>query len=65
MYTPPTNRQISTDRYMSEPELRAYLDYSASSIRRFRKKGLPCMGTGRLRRYHLGNVLQWLSSEHT
>jgi len=50
-----------TDRYLSEPELRSYLGYSPSTIRRLRKKGLPCVGTARLRRYHLGTVLQWLS----
>lgn len=56
------NREI--DRYLSEPDLRTYLAYSPSTLRRLRKKGLPCVGTDRLRRYHLGTVLQWLS-EHT
>lgn len=65
MNTLPTNRQITTDRYVSEPELRAYLGYSPSTVRRFREKGLPSVGTGRLRRYHIDSVLQWLSSEHT
>lgn len=64
MFKDPTNRQVSTDRYLSEPELRTYLDYSASTIRRLRTKGLPCFGQDRLRRYHLGAVLQWLT-EHT
>lgn len=52
-----------TDRYMSEPELRTYLGYSASTIRRFREKGMPCIGKDRLRRYHIGSVLQWLSEK--
>lgn len=52
---------INTDRYLSEPELRAYLGYSRSTIRRFRRKGLPCVGKDRLRRYHIATVLQWLS----
>jgi predicted DNA-binding transcriptional regulator AlpA len=56
------NRQ--TDRYLSEPILRTYLGYSPSTIRRLRRKGLPSVGTDRLRRYHLGAVLQWLE-EHT
>jgi phage terminase Nu1 subunit (DNA packaging protein) len=56
-------RQISEDRWVSEPELRYCLDYSSSTIRRLRKRGLPCVGRDRLRRYHLGTVLQWLS-EH-
>lgn len=54
----------TTDRYLSEPELRTYLGYSPSTIRRLRRKGLPCVGEGRLRRYHVGTVIQYLS-EHT
>lgn len=50
-----------TDRYLSEPELRSYLGYSPSTIRRLRHKGLPSIGQDRLRRYHIGIVLQWLS----
>jgi hypothetical protein len=61
IYTQPTNRQVSTDRYMSEPELRTYLGYSPSTMSRLRNKGLPCVGTGRLRRYHVSTVLQWLA----
>jgi len=52
-----------TDRYLSEPELRTYLGYSPSTIRRLRKKGLPCIGQDRLRRYHLGTVLEWLAEQ--
>lgn len=52
-----------TDRYISEPELRAYLGYSPSTIHRLRNKGLPSVGKGRLRRFHIASVIQWLS-EH-
>ena len=51
MYTQPTNRQISIDRYVSQPELCKYLNYSTSTIRRYRHLGMPCLGPGRLRRY--------------
>lgn len=51
----------TTDRYLSEPDLARHLGYSPSTVRRLRKKGLPCVGKDRLRRYHLGTVLKWLS----
>ena len=53
----------STDVWIREPQLRAYLQVSASTIRRLRARGLPSLGSDRLRRYHLETVLQWLS-EH-
>jgi len=53
----------SADRWVSEPELRQYLDYSESTIRRLRKRGLPSICSDRLRRYHVETVIQWLS-EH-
>jgi hypothetical protein len=56
-------RQTTEDMWLSEPELRCCLNYSSSTIRRLRKRGLPCVGSDRLRRYHLGTVLQWLA-EH-
>jgi biotin operon repressor len=52
---------IQTDRYMSEPDLAKHLSCSPSTVRRLRKKGLPCVGKDRLRRYHLGTVLKWLN----
>jgi phage terminase Nu1 subunit (DNA packaging protein) len=55
--------QTTEDRWLSEPELRAYLSYSASTIQRLRKRGLPCVGSDRLRRYHLATVMKWLA-EH-
>lgn len=57
--SPPT---IPTeDRWVSQPELRRLLAYSATTVRRFRQRGLPCVGQNRLRRYHLPTVLHWLS----
>jgi phage terminase Nu1 subunit (DNA packaging protein) len=56
-------RQISEDIWLSQPELRGYLGYSTSTMQRLRKRGLPCVGSDRLRRYHLATVLKWLA-EH-
>ena len=61
MFKAPTDRQLTTDRYVSQPELCKYLNYSTSTIRRYRRRGMPCGGSDRLRRYHIGTVLQWLS----
>jgi len=52
-----------TDVWIREPQLRAYLQVSASTIRRLRARGLPSLGKDRLRRYHLETVLQWLSEQ--
>jgi hypothetical protein len=52
---------MTEDIWLSEPELRQRLRYSRSTITRLRKRGLPCVGHDRLRRYHLPTVLQWLS----
>lgn len=62
----PSNSVISvvTDTWVGEPQLRKYLHMSASTIRRLRNRGLPCIGRDRLRRYHLSTVLQWLE-KHT
>jgi len=51
------------DVWVTEPELRRRLGYSPSTIRRLRKRGMPCVGRDRLRRYHWPTVLQWLA-EH-
>ena len=51
------------DEWLSEPELRQRLHYSKSTITRFRKRGMPYVGTGRLRRYPWAEVRSWLS-EH-
>ena len=51
----------NTDVWIRELQLRAYLQVSASTIRRLRARGLPSLGSDRLRRYHLETVLQWLS----
>jgi len=53
----------STDVWIREPQLRAYLQVCVSTIRRLRTRGLPSLGKDRLRRYHLETVLQWLA-EH-
>jgi hypothetical protein len=59
------NTMISTvtDTWVGEPRLREFLSMSSSTIRRLRKRGLPSVGSDRLRRYNVGIVLQWLS-EH-
>jgi len=51
----------ATDAWVSEPRLREFLQMSSSTIRRLRKRGLPCVGSDRLRRYHLETVLRWLA----
>lgn len=51
---------FDADRWLSEPQLQVYLNFSKSTVRRLRQKGLPCLGRDRLRRYHLSTVLQWL-----
>jgi len=63
MSTSTTAHGIAEDRYLSEPRLAAYLGYSSSTMKRLRARGLPCVGQGRLRRYHLPTVMQWLA-EH-
>jgi biotin operon repressor len=54
-------RAANADAWLSEPELRDRLGYSPSTIRRLRARGLPHVGSDRLRRYHLPTVLKWLS----
>jgi len=49
------------DEWLSEPELRKRLHYSKSTITRFRKRGMPCIGSDRRRRYHWPSVLAWLA----
>ena len=56
-------RASVTDAWVREPQLRDYLQMSASTIRRLRARGLPSVGKDRLRRYHLDTVLRWLA-EH-
>jgi len=52
---------IQTDRYLSEPDLRIYLDYSPSTIRRLRKRGYPVSAKTDSGGITLASVLQWLS----
>jgi len=48
------------DEWFKEPELRILLMISRDTFRRWRKRGLPCLGAGRLRRYHWPTLLAWL-----
>lgn len=48
------------DVWLTEPELRELLRFSRSTLTRFRARGLPHVGEGRLRRYHLATVLDWV-----
>jgi hypothetical protein len=57
----PTNQP--TDEWLDEPTLRRRLRYSRSTIIRLRRRGMPCVGSDRLRRYHWPTVLRWLA-EH-
>ena len=53
------------DDWFKEPELRIYLMISRDTFRRWRKKGLPHIGKGRLRRYHWPTLLEWLKVHDT
>jgi hypothetical protein len=56
------NGPIESDGvWLTEPQLRDRLQYSKATITRLREGGLPCVGSGRLRRYHRPTVLRWLS----
>ncbi len=48
-------------QWVSEPELCQILQYSSSTVRRLRAKGLPCVGNYRLRRYQLAQVIDWIA----
>jgi excisionase family DNA binding protein len=58
----PTGLSVSDSVYLTEPELRERLRISKSTVARLRAKGMPHVGTGRLRRYPLASVLRWWSS---
>ena len=49
-----------TDRWLSGPQLCRYLSISGSTLKRWRAKGLPSVGEGRGRRYHVASILAWL-----
>ena len=49
------------DDWHTEPELRLWLMISRDTFRRWRQRGLPCLGAGRLRRYHWPTLLAWLT----
>jgi hypothetical protein len=63
MSTPQTTSDTVENVWLSEPDLRQYLGYSSSTVRRLRARGLPCVGQNRLRRHHLPTVVKWLA-EH-
>jgi hypothetical protein len=48
------------DEWLGEPTLRRRLRFSRSTIRRLRARGLPSIGSGRLRRYRWASVVDWL-----
>ena len=52
---------IAKDTWIRRPELCQYLQFSPITLRRLRKRGLPSIGSDRLRRYHLPSVIQWLA----
>ena len=53
--------QFPEDIWLSGVELCHYLQFSPITLRRLRKRGLPSIGSDRLRRYHLPSVIQWLA----
>jgi hypothetical protein len=46
--------------WVSEPELRERLQYGRTTVARLRARGLPHVGSGRLRRYPWEEVIRWL-----
>lgn len=58
-----TTTTASEGDWISEPELRARLGYSRSTVARLRARGLPYVGRDRLRRYEWAVVLRWLSEQ--
>lgn len=52
---------LAEDVWLSEPAVRQRLGYSRATMIRLRGRGLPHVGTSRLRRYHWPAVLHWLS----
>ena len=53
--------RVTKDIWITGPELCQYLQFSPITLRRLRKRGLPSIGSDRLRRYHLPSVIQWLA----
>ena len=56
----PPPLELPDDMWCKEPELCLWLMMSRDTFRRWRKRGLPCLGSGRLRRYHWPTLLEWL-----
>jgi len=51
------------DYFVSGPDLCALLGFHRATLFRLRQRGLPCVGSKRLRRYHVETVLRWLSQQ--
>jgi hypothetical protein len=59
----PVRSTSAREEWITDSELRHRLRYSKSTIQRLRARGLPCLGRGRLRRFHWPTVCDWLA-EH-
>lgn len=58
--TPTTQHEGIVDAWLTESYIRDYFLISRDTVARLRKAGLPHIGHGRLRRYHLPTVVRWL-----
>ena len=56
----PIQHKDIPDYWVKESYLRDYFWVSRDSVARLRAAGLPHIGHGRLRRYHLPTVVRWL-----
>jgi hypothetical protein len=54
------SRVLAPHDLIGTPELLTRLGISRTIVSRWRDKGLPSMGSGRLRRYRWGDVLAYL-----
>jgi predicted DNA-binding transcriptional regulator AlpA len=54
-----------TERFCTGPELRAMLKISRATYYRMLEKGLPTIGSGRLRRHPVEAALRWYDGEPT
>jgi phage terminase Nu1 subunit (DNA packaging protein) len=57
----PVRSTSAREDWITDAELRHRLRYSKSTIQRLRARGLPCLGQGRLRRFHWPTVCDWLA----
>jgi phage terminase Nu1 subunit (DNA packaging protein) len=54
------NRNDRQPPFMTATDLAHTLNCSLAAVRDWTRKGLPYLPAGRLRRYDLGEVIQWL-----